>query len=110
MSLATAEIRKHFARVKQSRVQFIAAQARFQRAVRATRSDTARLERAMRHLEMARQELQTAFNEGLILLDAQAVQFVRQFKDEPAALEQIFAAEIASRGDQQRRVIKRMKT
>lgn len=110
MGLATAELRKHFARVKQSRAQFVAAQARLQRAVRATCPDTDRLDRATHRLESARQELQAAFNEGLGLLDASAAQFVRQFKDEPAALEQILAAEIARRGDQQRRIIKRMKT
>ncbi|MFA4845461.1 MAG: hypothetical protein WC654_02800 [Patescibacteria group bacterium] len=103
MSRSLEHLRKQFKRLKQSRAQVAAAQAGFWRALQTKKFNFDRAERAQRRLASARQELQRAFDEGMVLLNGNAAQFVRQHKDEPAALERVLGAELVNRADSLRR-------
>lgn len=103
MSRTFETLRKRLQRLKQSRVRVAAAQTRFRRDFRFEEFDPARIDRAARKLEEARQQLARAFDEGLSLLSGELVNIVSQEADQPAALEHILGLALERRVEQARR-------
>lgn len=103
MSRTFETLRKRWKKLKQSRARVAAAQARFKRDFRSEGFDSARIDRAARKLEGARQELVRAFYEGISLLNRNLVNVIQQEADQPAALEHILGLALARLVEQARR-------